>query len=295
MKILKVISLQNKKIKLDVLPEIGGRISSLICDDFHVLRPIPLHDLKSIHLFKGGSFPLAPFSNRIKNAKFRFNGLEYNLNQNAFPHAIHGHGYLSEWSIIEQSNSSVILIYRHEADKFGWPWSYEITQSIYLTAFSCKIELKLLNNSKNIMPFGFGIHPFFNFNDEIKLRFNASREWVGQPEDFPTKTKPIENNFNFRNGKALWNNEKTVCYENFSGKVQIIWPNKKKKITMKVDKIFNHLIVHVPKREEYFCIEPVSHPTDGFNLIHGKKENIDCKYLEPNEYISGLIELDIEQ
>ena len=64
---------------------------------------------------------------------------------------------------------------------------------------------------------------------------------------------------------------------------------------MKVDKIFNHLIVHVPKREEYFCIEPVSHPTDGFNLIHGKKENIDCKYLEPNKYISGLIELDIEQ
>ena len=34
MKILKVITLQNKKIKLDLLPEIGGRISSLIFDDF---------------------------------------------------------------------------------------------------------------------------------------------------------------------------------------------------------------------------------------------------------------------
>ena len=37
MKILKVITLKNKKIKLDLLPEIGGRISSLIFDDFHVL------------------------------------------------------------------------------------------------------------------------------------------------------------------------------------------------------------------------------------------------------------------
>ena len=295
MNTLKVITLQNNKIKLDLLPEIGGRISSLICDDFDVLRPIPLHDLKSLHLFKGGSFPLVPFSNRIKNAKFNFNELEYNLNQNAFPHAIHGHGYLSEWSIVERSNASAKIIYRHQPDKLGWPWSYEITQSIHLNNFSCIIELKLTNSSNSIMPFGFGIHPFFNFNDEVRLKFFASREWDGQPEDFPTKTKSIENNFNIRNGRALWKNEKTVCYENFDGKVKIIWPYKKKKITMKVDKIFNHLIVHVPKGEEYFCIEPVSHPTDGFNLMQVKKENLDSWFLAPNENINGLIELDLEK
>ena len=295
MNTLKIITLQNNKIKLDLLPEVGGRISSLICDDFHFLRPIPLHNLKSLHLFKGGSFPLVPFSNRIKNAKFNFNELEYNLNQNAFPHAIHGHGYLSEWSIVERSNASAKIIYRHQPDELGWPWSYEITQSIHLNNFSCIIELKLTNSSNSIMPFGFGIHPFFNFNDEIRLKFFASREWDGQPEDFPTKTKAIENNFNIRNGRALWKNEKTVCYENFAGKVKIIWPYKKKKITMKVDKIFNHLIVHVPKGEEYFCIEPVSHPTDGFNLMQVKKENLDSWFLAPNENINGLIELDLEK
>ena len=85
-----------------------------------------------------------------------------------------------------------------------------------------------------------------------------------------------------------------MCYENFAGKVKIIWPYKKKKITMKVDKIFNHLIVHVPKGEEYFCIEPVSHPTDGFNLMQVKKENLDSWFLAPNENINGLIELDLE-
>ena len=73
---------------------------------------------------------------------------------------------------------------------------------------NCIIELKLTNSSNSIMPFGFGIHPFFNFNDEVRLKFFASREWDGQPEDFPTKTKPIENNFNIRNGRALWKNEK---------------------------------------------------------------------------------------
>ena len=295
MKTLKVITLQNKKIKLNLLPEIGGRISSLIFDDFHVLRPIPLHDIKSLFLYKGGSFPLVPFSNRIKNAKFKFNESEFNLNQNAFPHAIHGHGYLSEWSILEQTNASAKIIYRHHGGKLGWPWSYEITQSIHLNNLSCLMQFKLMNKSKSIMPFGFGIHPFFNFNDEIRLKFKASKEWDGQPEDFPTKTKPIENNFNIRNGRALWKNEKTVCYENFDGKIQIIWPYKKKKITIKADKIFNHLIVHVPKGEEYFCVEPVSHPTDGFNLIQAKEENISSWFLVPNDYIDGLIEIELEK
>ena len=294
MKTLKVITLQHKKIKLNLLPEIGGRISSLIFDDFHVLRPIPLHDIKSLFLYKGGSFPLVPFSNRIKNAKFKFNETEFNLNQNSFPHAIHGHGYLSEWSILEQTNASAKIIYRHHGGKLGWPWSYEITQSIHLNNLSCLMQFKLMNKSKSNMPFGFGIHPFFNFNDEIRLKFKASKEWDGQPEDFPTKTKPIENNFNIRNGRALWKNEKTVCYENFDGKIQIIWPYKKKKITIKADKIFNHLIVHVPKGEEYFCIEPVSHPTNGFNLIQAKEENIGSWFLVPNDYIDGLIEIELE-
>jgi aldose 1-epimerase len=86
-----------------------------------------------------------------------------------------------------------------------------------------------------------------------------------------------------------------VCYENFDGKIQIIWPYKKKKITIKADKIFNHLIVHVPNGEEYFCIEPVSHPTDGFNLIQAKEENIGSWFLVPNDYIDGLIEIKLEK
>jgi hypothetical protein len=33
--------------------------------------------------------------------------------------------------------------------------------------------------------------------------------------------------------------------------------------------------VHDPKGEQYFCIAPVSNPTDGFNLMRVKKENLD--------------------
>jgi aldose 1-epimerase len=141
------------------------------------------------------------------------------------------------------------------------------------------------------MPFGFGIHPFFNFDDQIELKFKAEREWIGPPEDFPTKTKLVKNNFNINDGNKLWKLEKTVCYENFEGEIQISWVNKNKKIKIKADKIFNHLIVHVPKGGKYFCIEPVSHPTDSFNLVDKKIENIKNQFLKPNESFTGSIKI----
>ena len=66
-----------------------------------------------------------------------------------------------------------------------------------------------------------------------------------------------------------------------------------KKILIRADNIFNHLIVHVPNGAEYFCLEPVSHPNDGFNLSDQKIENIDNNFLLPNGSITGSIEIDL--
>ena len=290
---LQVITLKDKSIELNILPQIGGRISSFIFDDFHILRPLSLDSINSGNSLKGGCFPLVPFSNRIKNAKFNFNGLKLQLNQNDFPHAIHGHGYLKKWTVSEQTKSSLTIIYHHQENDFGWPWSYEITQSIYLKNSSCIIKLILKNTSNSNMPFGFGIHPFFNFNDQIILKFGASREWVGPPENFPIKTKPVENSFDMIDGSLLWKRAKTASYKDFEGEAAIIWPFHKKKILIRADNIFNHLIVHVPNGAEYFCLEPVSHPTDGFNLSDQKIENIDNNFLLPNGSITGSIEIDL--
>jgi len=60
------------------------------------------------------------------------------------------------------------------------------------------------------------------------------------------------------------------------------------------DKIFKHLIIHVPEHAKYFCVEPVSHPTDGFNLAYKKIENINCDVLMPDGKIKGLIKFEID-
>jgi aldose 1-epimerase len=290
---LNVFKLKNGKTKLSFLPDYGGKISDLSFDGFDVFRPLSTESIKLLKSAKGGNFPLVPFSNRIKNSKFHFNNTLYKLDENksVSPHSIHGHGYIGKWSIIDQTPSSALISYSHYPLKAGWPWAYEVKQEINLEKSSCSIRLSIINKSNSSMPIGFGFHPFFNFNDNVTLEFDAEREWIGLPESFPNKTQNIKNNFNVKNGANLWKIEKTVCYENFKGNIKINWIDQQKSVTIEVDKIFNHLIVHVPKGGDYFCIEPVSHPTDGFNLAYKKIENIKNRILLPNENISGLMKI----
>ena len=126
------------------------------------------------------------------------------------------------------------------------------------------------------------------------MKFCAQREWVGSPEEFPIKTKIIENNFDYKKGSELWKELKTICYENFYEEIEIFWLSNRKKLKIKTDKIFKHLIIHVPENANYFCVEPVSHPTDGFNLAYKNIENINCDVLMPNEKIKGLIKFEID-
>ena len=289
-----VIKLTTDRLKLDLLPELGGRINKLVFNEFDIFLPLQIQDIKPIQTYKGGCFSLVPFSNRIKNSRFNFNQFEYILTKNDPPNAIHGHAYLGKWDVLKKTDSSVVIVYKHLANNFRWPWSYEVVQTITLEDNNIIFLLEILNKSNNPMPIGFGIHPYFNYSDNVKLKFCAQREWLGSPEEFPIKTKIIENNFNYKKGSDLWKEQKTICYENFYEEVEIFWLSNRKKVKIKTDKIFTHLIIHVPEHAKYFCVEPVSHPTDGFNLAYKKIENINCDVLMPNKKIKGLIKFEID-
>ena len=93
------------------------------------------------------------------------------------------------------TNATLPCFDQGDANAFGWPWDYQAKQSFSLKDLECTMELTVKNKSNINMPVGFGIHPFFNFDDEIVLKFKAEREWIGPPEDFPIKTKLVKNNF----------------------------------------------------------------------------------------------------
>lgn len=254
--------------RLELRPSYGGRISRLVFDGWDVLCPIPEQENDVWQGYKGGSFPLVPFSNRIKNATFAFDEKDIQLepHPNEPGHALHGHGCFSKWSVEDRSDNKAVISYHHRADGMGWPWSYSATQEFTIRQGECHVRINVSNLSGAAMPLGFGFHPFFPFDDDVRLKFDCDAEWIGSPEVFPTERQNLTHDFNASAGRNLWRDTKTVCFDGFKGEAEIHWLNTNRRLALKSDALLNHFIVHVPNGAKYFCLEPVCHPTDGFNL-----------------------------
>lgn len=262
------LTLTHGDARLDLRPTYGGRITRLAFADWDVLRPVPKDEKNVWAGYKGGSFPLVPFSNRIKDARLSFRGRNIALtpHRNEATSAMHGHGCFSEWTVDGQTADTADLSYAHKAGDLGWPWAYKVAQRFELDADECRLSMAVTNLSDTDMPLGMGFHPFFPFEGDVDLKFAADEEWIGAPEDYPTQRQALTHRFNGPDGARLWRDTKTVCFEGYGGEVEICWRASGHRLRMTSDERLGHFIVHVPAGAQYFCPEPVSHPTDGFNL-----------------------------
>ncbi len=287
------LRLQNGDACLDLRPAYGGRISRLAFAEWDVLRPIPDKEGDVWFGYKGGSFPLVPFSNRIKGARFHFAGQDIAVEQHPREpaNAMHGHGTFTSWSVDDVTPSSTVISYTHAAHDKGWPWSYRAEQKFDILPTECRVALSLTNTSDTPMPAGIGFHPFFPFDGEVKLRFAAEKEWIGMPEDFPTQRIDLRHPFDAPDGAPLWNREDTICYDGFRGNAEIEWVGSQHRLRLSADGLLDHFIVHVPAGAAYFCLEPVSHPTDAFNLAANGVTDVGALTLQPGASIAASMTL----
>jgi aldose 1-epimerase len=48
-------------------------------------------------------------------------------------------------------------------------------------------------------------------------------------------------------------------------------------------------VIYVPPGEDFFCVEPVSHANDGFNLMARGIEGTGVQVLEPGQTLAGNV------
>ncbi len=288
-----ILTLSYGETSLELRPAYGGRIVRLAFGDWEVLRPVPDDATDVWFGYKGGSFPLVPFSNRIKDARFSFDGRERRLvpHPREPGHALHGHGCFGEWSVDRADSRRAELSYTHGAGQLGWPWRYRASQRFEVAENECRVTIDATNTSDTRMPLGLGFHPFFPFSGEVDLRFRADAEWIGSPEDFPTERRALGHDFGTPSGERLWREEKTVCFDGYRGEAEIHWRASDRRLRLQSDALLSHFIVHVPDGANYFCLEPVSHPTDGFNLAARDGAGADTQALEPGQTVSASMAL----
>jgi aldose 1-epimerase len=281
-------------LELDLCPAIGGGITLLRHRGQDLLRPAPARFFEQRDPREAAAFPLVPFSNRIADARFRFMGATYQLAPNfpPEPHAIHGQGWQHAWSVREASATAAVLEFAYSVA--GTPLDYRATQRFALSDQGVTVTLEVANAGAGPMPAGLGLHAYFVRSAGATLRARLGHVWQADARKLPKERVPLPPAWDFRRAPQVATLEMDNCFDGWDGNAAIAWPEQDLGLTITADPLFDHLVIYIPRGQDYFCVEPVSHVNDGFNLADRGVADTGVRVLAPGERLCGTIRFAIE-
>lgn len=206
------------------------------------------------------SFPLVPFSNRIADARFDWVGQTHVMTPNFAPepHAIHGIGWTSQWTVREACDSRVVLTLDHHGDA-RWPFAFSAEQVIALTPDTLMVTLSAQNREAFDTPLACGHHPYFPAAG-ARLQFAAERRWPPDARMLPGDPVEIaDREVNF----AVAERALDCAFSGWDGVATIAWPDAALRIESEVD----HAVAYTPAGAPHFCFEPVAHLPNALSVI----------------------------
>ena len=289
-------TLENDYWQVGILPETGASVAFARVRQggqwVDVMRPTDPADYDNPS--QCASFVLIPWSNRIRDAKFRFQGQDYQLEvNNSEGNASHGDTRRRPWQIEIAGQERINLSFNATAyTNVNFPFPFAATAEYWLDGEDFMMGLSLRNVGDKPMPGGFGHHPYFVLTGETMLELPVTQQYTLE-DAMPTgAARPIAEEFDFRKPRKI--SEAPPLNDLFRGRqgdkpVRIIYPHGT--ITMVADPIFEHFIVYTPPGQPSFAVEPVTNANDGFNLYEKGISGTGVFVLAPGEEREGLIRL----
>ena len=219
----------------------GGRLASLSIDGTEVLWAGP-DGLGNDDPLAWGCYPMIPFAGRIRNGKFTFDGTDYALPQTMGPHAMHGYGYISEWTRVDDTTIEWDFTE-------PWPFAGRATQSFALTANSLTLTMRI--EATDRQPILVGWHPWFvreNAAGTLEVELPAESMYLRDGEGMPGELISVP--------PGPWDD----CFTNLSGPPRLRWGD----LELSLGSDFDHWVVF-DERTHALCVEPQGGPPNEIN------------------------------
>ena len=280
--------------ELEVCPALGGSITAFRARGHDLMRPAAPAFLADRDPFQASSFPLVPFSNRVADRRFGFQGQVYELPANfaSEPHAIHGQGWQLAWTVAEADARRAVLELAHRIA--GTPFDYRARQTLTLGDRGLDVTLELTNAGAGPMPAGLGVHPYFVRTAGVTLEAQLDHVWLMDERKIPTSPAPLPAEWDFTKAPRLADLAMDHCFGGWRGKALLHWPETGVRLALEADPLFGHLVIYIPPDQAIFCVEPVSHANDGFNLAERGNSDTGVRILAPGETLGGHIGFYVE-
>jgi aldose 1-epimerase len=291
-----LITLRAGGAGLVLAPAAGGAVARYWIDRgttaLELLRPWPTPQPGDP--FESSAFALVPYSNRIRAGRFSFRGRPVSLPLNRPPerHSIHGLGWQAAWRSIDVSAREATLEFRH--DPGAWPWAFRATQHFALAPTGLTVALALRNESDTAMPAGLGWHPYFPRMPRTTIAADVRAMWLTDDEVMPTSLAAPRPEADPSRGVAADAVALDNCFAGWRHRAVIEWLEAGARLVMTADPPLDFLVVFTPRGRSFFCVEPVSHMTDAFNLSAAGGTDTGARALEPDETLRAAVTLSVE-
>jgi len=285
---------------LTLCPEVGGGIVRAEGWGQELLRPAREMAVAARDPLRLAGYVLVPFSNRVRDARFPFEGRTYQLARNFPPeaHSIHGNGWQRAWQVARSNGREAVLALDHDPARDGadsWPFAYHAEQTYRLTADGFAVELRLTNKDARRMPAGLGLHPFFPLTPATRLSARLSGVWQSDASKLPAEHTHVPPAWDFAKGQPVAPLSIDNCFTGWDQRAVIEWPDRQLRLTLEASANLRSLVIFVPQAHDYFCVEPVSNINDAFNLAAEGVADTGLAVLAPDETLTAGIDFRFER
>ncbi len=276
------ITMTKGKLRASISPELGAGVA-----DFAVLGPsgfyYPLMRRAAPEETNAsllGSFIMAPWANRIADARFPFQGREIQLKANtADGTAQHGDVRKRPWQVLRRDPASVSLEYDSTAHPdSNWPWRYRCRAEYVLEDSALIARLAVHNQDTAPFPAGCGHHPYFSRRlwddrDVLHVRAPVSGRYPTTACCATGPASPDELSEHLRSLASLPDRHIDAVFAGFKGTAELRWSASDVMLRMSASPNMGHLVLFAPHANgtsgtplPFVAVEPQTQVNDAFNL-----------------------------
>ncbi len=306
------VTLRDERWEVDVLPGTGaslgaGRIRTADGVWRDLLRPTRRTAAGDPE--KCASFPMIPWSNRIRAGVLPFADRRWQLQRNAADGtAIHGAVRHAHWDVVEHSGTAVTLAVETSTQVgVNFPWQFGATIRYALEDGALVVTTSIRNTDVEPFPAGFGHHPYLSrallpvgapvreypptAGPLVQVPAGAGYRLTAALPDGPSG--PLPSRADFRSLRPLGTAfvDDVLTDLDPAAPTTVEYPDEGVRVDLTMDPVYRHLVLYAPRRRCYFALEPATNVNDGFTLHERGVPGTGVFVLEPGEERSGTFRL----
>lgn len=239
---------------VEVVPERGGIVTRWAIAQHDIFYFDAERFVNPDLSVRGGIPLLFPICGNLPDDAYRLDGETYHLKQHGFARNL-------PWSVAEQSTegsaSVTLMLESNEETRSRYPFDFQLRFTYTLEGQNLTLHQQVVNRSERPMPFGLGLHPYFQVSDKDQLQFEipstAFETQSGEVVDFV-------GDFDFAQ------DEIDVLFADLTAQVTgVIDPVKRTNLTIAFSDPYTVLVFWTIKGKDYYCLEPWSTPRNAMN------------------------------